>query len=206
MALFIDPDNPNMETLINDLNPTFGYCFFIDMVDSTGLKDERLSKWIIYTYNTFANISTFLFSKFKPLKSLGDALMFFIPEREMGDETPLTLYDGLVKIIYSDEPYFKPVKIGAAFCREAYEITFMRDYPDIYGKDIDLTARLLSKAESQEIIMNTEFVERVRRNYSQIANQHQFPDVPRINGPVLERFRGFRNKVEIFKTIRYVES
>lgn len=203
MSLFINPNDPNLEAQINNLIPTFGYCFFIDMVGSTELKDDRLSRWIIYTYNTFANITGFLFSKFQPIKCIGDELMFFIPERAMDGETPLTLYDCLVNIINSDEPFIKPVKISAVFCREAYEITFMRDYPDIYGKDIDLTARLASLAGSQEIIMNSEFVEKIRIEYNQILNKENFTDVPRIAGPVPQRIRGFRDEVDIFITRRH---
>lgn len=202
MSFYIDPNDPELGTKIDNLKPTFGFCFFIDIVGSTELKDDRLSKWIVSIYNTFANIKSYLFLKFRPIKSLGDALMFFIPETAMKGETPLTLYDGLIKIIYSDEPYIKQVKVGAAFCKEAYDITFFKDVPDIYGKDIDLTARLASLAESQEIVMNSDFVEKVRDEYKQILNKHQFPDVQRIIGPWYQRFKGFKDKVEFFKSMR----
>lgn len=202
MPILIDPDDPELRDKINSLTPTLGYCFFIDMVGSTALKDEQLPRWIIYIYNTFANIRSFLSVNFRPIKCLGDELMFFIPETGMGGETPLTLYDCLIKILFSDESYFRPVKIGAAFCREAYEITFFSDYPDIYGKDIDLTARLTSEAGPQELIMNSEFVERVQRSYAQTGNHLQFPDVPRIEGPIPKRFRGFVDEVEVYITRR----
>lgn len=202
MSLYIDPNDPELGKKMDNLKPTYGFCFFIDIVGSTELKDGRLSKWIIFIYNTFANITSYLFSKFQPIKSLGDALMFFIPDVAMKGETPLTLYNGLVKIIYSDEPYIKKVKIGAAYCKEAYNITFIKDVPDIYGKDIDLTFRLASVAKSQEIIMNSDFTKKVRDKYEQILNKHQFPDVQRIIGPLYQRLKGFKNEVEIFKTMR----
>ena len=84
--------------------------------------------------------------------------MFFIPETEMQDETPLTLFNGLINIVNDDEPYFKDVKIGATFCKESYDITFIEGNSDIYGKDVDLTARLATLANSQEIVMNSELL------------------------------------------------
>ncbi|MCK4815575.1 hypothetical protein KA005_07390 [bacterium] len=201
MILLIDPNDPELSKKIKNLKPTYGFCIFIDIVGSTELKDEGLSKWIMLIYNTFANINSFLFSKFQPIKSIGDALMYFISESEMKEETPLTLYDALVNIINSNEPYFKKIKIGVTYCKEAYNITFIKDNKDIYGKDIDLTARLASIAESQEIIMNSDFVKKIRDEYDKILNKHQFPDVPKIVGPWPQKFKGFKDKVEIFKTI-----
>lgn len=201
MTLYIDPNDPDLGKKIKNLKPTYGFCIFIDIVGSTKLKDKGLSEWIRLIYNTFANINSFLFSKFQPIKSIGDALMYFISESEMKEETPLTLYDALINIINSNEPYFKKVKIGVTYCKEAYEITFIKDNKDIYGKDIDLTARLASIAENQEIIMNSDFVKKVRDEYDKISSKHQFPDVPKIIGPWPQKFKGFKDKVEIFKTV-----
>lgn len=202
MSFYIDPNDPELGEKIDNLKPTYGYCLFIDIVGSTELKDQKLSKWIILIYNTFAKIKSFLFFKFKRIKSLGDALMFFIPEAEMQGETPLTLFDGLINIILSDESYFKETKIGVTYCKEAYDITFLEGVPDIYGKDIDLTARLVSIAESQEIIMNSGFVEKIREEYDRILNKNNFPYVQKIIGPWYHKFKGFKEKEKIFKVMR----
>lgn len=202
MALTITPNDPHLLNRINSLLPTLGYCIFIDMASSTAAKDARLSTWIIHIYNVFANILSFIPSLFRPIKCLGDGLMFFIPSAQLRGETPLTLFDSLVNIAVSDEEFIKPVRIGAAFCREAYEISFFPNYPDIYGKDIDLTARLASIAEPREIVMNAEFVSKVQEEYSQIFNKQQFPDVPNIIGPISQEVRGFREPVNIYKTRR----
>jgi hypothetical protein len=202
MSFYIDPNDPELGEKIDNLKQTYGYCLFIDIVGSTELKNQKLSKWIILIYNTFANIKSFLFSKFRPIKSLGDELMFFVPELEMQGETPLTLFDGLINIILSDEPYFKEVKIGAVYCKEAYDITFLEGVPDIYGIDIDLTARLVSLADSQEIVMNSEFVEKIREEYDRILNKDNFPYVQKIIGPWYHKLKGFEDKVKIFKVMR----
>ena len=85
---------------------------------------------------------------------MGDGLLFFIPESDMNGETPLILFNSLCEIINSTEAYLRHVKIGAAYCNDAYDITFIKNAPDIYGKDIDLTARLASLACSKEIRHN----------------------------------------------------
>jgi class 3 adenylate cyclase len=72
---------------------------------------------------------------------------------------------------------------------------------DIYGKDIDLTARLLSIAQPREIVMSETFVQRVRRDFETKArgNQDQFPEVNHITGPISETFRGFDTPIPVFK-------
>lgn len=202
MALTITPNDPHLIDQISSLSPTPGFCIFIDMAGSTAAKAERLSTWIIHIYNVFANIFSYIPSIFRPIKSLGDGLMFFIPSAQLKGETPLTLYGSLTNITFCTEVFIKPVKIGVAFCREAYEISFFPNYPDIYGKDIDLTARLASIAKPREIVMNAEFVSKVQAEYSQILNKHQFPDVPSIIGPISTRIKGFRERLNIYKTRR----
>ncbi len=199
MSLYIHPDVANLKEQIDALRPIPGYCFFIDITGSTEMKDMELSKWIAYIYNTFANIKSFLFSKFEPIKVLGDGMLFFIPESDMQKETPLTLFNALTNIVKEGERYFKEVKIGAAFCRSVYDITFVRGNRDIYGKDIDLTARLSGEAASREIVMNREYLDRVRSEWDRIANRSNFEEVERITGPELITIRGFTNQLEIFR-------
>ena len=199
MTLFINPEVPDLYEKIRRLNPTPGFCFFIDIVSSTEMKDEELHKWIAYIYNVFTNIQTFLYMKFRPMKSIGDCLMFFIPESDMRDETPLTLFDGLYKIITSNESYLKEVKIGAVYCRNVYNISFIEGNIDYYGKDIDLATRLLSKANSKEIVFNDEFFNRIRSEYDSISNKDNFPYIMTILGPFLERIRGFRKNILFYR-------
>jgi len=104
-------------------------------------------------------------------------------------------------MITDNEPYLAKVKISAAYCREAYDITFLRGVQDIYGKDIDLTARLMSVAESQEIVMNAPFVEQVRTEYTRMLNKEQFECVKKIRGPWPHKFKGFESEgyIDIYK-------
>ena len=202
MSLFINPYDKDLPQKVLQLKPMKGYCFIIDIAGSTELKDIDLSKWIVFIYNTFANIMGNLFMKFNPIKSLGDALMFFIPEGNMEDETPITLFHALWNIISSDEPNLKEVKIGATFCSEAYDITFVPDSIDIYGKDIDLTARLSSLAESQEIMMNFAFVEKVKEEYEKSGKSLSYPEVEQIKGPWPTKISGFKEYQNIYKVTK----
>lgn len=203
MSFFIDPDAPEFKTQIMNLKPTPGYCFFFDIVGSTELKYKSLSEWLLLIYNTFANIHSYLSLKFRPLKSLGDGLLFFIPESDMKGETPLSMFNSLCKLLNSNEPYLRHVKIGAAYCKNAYDISFIKNAPDIYGKDIDLTARLASLAGSKEIIMNSDFVEHIRAGYGyeKTGNKAQFKEVKEIVGPWPVMLKGFENYVNIYKLI-----
>jgi len=202
MSLFINPYDKDLPQKVLQLKPMNGYCFIIDIAGSTELKDIDLSKWIIFIYNTFANIMGNLFMKFNPIKSLGDALMFFIPEDNMKDETPLTLFHSLWNIISSDESNLGQVKIGATFCSDAYDITFVPDSVDVYGKDIDLTARLSSLAESQEIIMNVGFVEKVREQYDKLEDTENYSEVRHIKGPWPTKISGFADYQNIYKVTK----
>lgn len=204
MSLYIDPTDPKLKDKISRLIPTSGYCIFVDIVGSTELKDKNLTKWILFIYNTFANIIGNLFMAFNPLKSIGDELMFFIPESELKGETALSIFSALcniIKIINSNKSYLREVKIGVAYCQQAYDITFIKGTIDIYGKDIDLTSRLLSVAKSNEIIMNYEFVEQIHKKYNMIENKDQFEEVPLIVGPWPQQFKGFKKSVNIYKII-----
>jgi hypothetical protein len=197
MSIYIDPENPDFNAVIKNLRPTSGYCIFIDIVGLTEIKDRNLSTWISLICNTFTNIQSCLFLNFKPLKVLGDGLLFFIPESKMEGETPLTLFSSLCQILNSDEPYLRRVKIGAAYCKNAYDISFIKDVPDIYGKDIDLTARLASLADSKELVMNSTIVERIKTAYKGISNEIR--EVNEIIGPRPVKLKGFKRYVNIYK-------
>ncbi len=95
---------------------------------------------------------------------------------------------------------FGRTKVAIAHCEEAYDITFVRNTNDIYGKDIDLSARLLSVAQSGEIMMNERFVEEVKAEHKLAPAPDDFPDVQSIMGPWAYRFKGFQQDISIYKS------
>ena len=199
MSLYIDPYDKDLPTKVFALKPYKGYCFIIDIKESTELKDIEISKWIIFIYNTFANIMGNLFMKFKPIKSLGDALMFYIPEDDMQGETAMTLYMALWNIVNTKEEHVREVNIGAAYCERAYDITFVPDSIDIYGKDIDLTGRLMSIASSGEIVINSLFADRIFAEFKACDDKVKFAEVTQIRGPWPKMMKGFKDYVDIYK-------
>jgi len=167
-----------IENKLKKLKPTPGYCIFVDIVGSTKIKDEGVSTWVRYLGTTLSLIEAYIQPQTFPLKCIGDELMFYIPQEKMWrmGETPANLFDCLCRMVKHDDPHFKPVKISVAFCTNAYEISFVNNTPDIYGKDIDLTARLLSLASSNEIIMNEKFVKSIDSS----DNKNCFPEIKNI--------------------------
>ena len=202
MCLYIDYNDKEIIKKIDRIKPISGYCLFVDVVGSTKLKDNELKKWVVFIKNTFVNTNSMLFNKFKPIKSIGDELMFFISDGKMENEKPLTLFDSLCNIIScEDENYFKEVKIGICYCKEVYQITFIKNTPDVYGKEIDLAARLVAVAGANEIVMNEDFYEKVKEDYDSFCNNDQFPIVNNILGPWEQEFKGFKNKITIYKSM-----
>lgn len=208
MALYFDPRDADLKTKMDGLQPTPGFCIVVDIVGSTAMKDSSVKEWAAFIHNAFSYTLAFLSSSFVPLKSIGDCLMFFIPEERMraNGETALHFFSGLCTVANEADPLFREVKISAVYCRHAYEITFIPGTEDVYGKDIDLTMRLLAKAGSREIMMNEGFVDQVRANYAVASHPEQYQQVQRIVGPWPETMKGFAEQVLIYKLPRLLPS
>lgn len=149
---------PGLKNEIASLQPAAGYCIFIDSVGSTALKDSEPRIWLSRLHDIFALAKTYL-KEFQPLKTIGDAIMYYIAEEELNanDQTALTLHLGLCFLVQETAAVFGQSKAAIAHCKDAYRVTFVPGTEDIYGKDIDLSARLLSVAQPGEIIMNERF-------------------------------------------------
>lgn len=200
MSLLIDLNDPEIIRKIQELPPTPGYCILIDMVGSTALKDAEPRKWLGRIHDAFALAKAHL-KEFRPLKITGDALMYYIRDSELksSGRTVRSLFLGLCYVVQDkDEHVFGRTKIAVARCEHAYDVTFQEGVPDIYGKDIDLTARLLAVALEQEIIMNEAFTQQIQAEYK-AAPQLSSPDVPRIVGPWQYRMKGFADLVSVYK-------
>ncbi len=200
MTLYINPNDPNLKDKVESLKPTTGYCIFIDIAGSTEMKSYDINSWIILMHNTFSNIKSFL-SPLPPLKIIGDEIMFYISDEVLKKKghTPLTIFAELASIAREEEELYKDVRVGAAYCTQAYNIAFTPGAADYYGKDIDLAARLLSKAESQEIVVNEPFFKKVKSDYESIGNKDQFTEVNEVIGPYFEYFKGFNHDLAIYK-------
>jgi hypothetical protein len=92
--------NPDLASEISELQPTLGYCIFIDSVGSTELKDNEPRVWLSRLHDIFALAKAHL-KEFQPLKSVGDALMYYISEEQMRDKNQkvLDLHLGLCFLV-----------------------------------------------------------------------------------------------------------
>ena len=115
------------------------------------------------------------------------------------EENALSLFTSLCHLADEPEAVYKEIKISATFCRHAFELTFVENTNDIYGKDIDLASRLLKFADVREVVMNAAFVERVRDIYSRMDGKDCYPEVERIFGPWPQRIKGFKEQIHIYK-------
>jgi hypothetical protein len=129
--------------------------------------------------------------------------MYYVPEFVIESHGGGALSKLFLELCYvvqeEDEAAFGKTKAAVAYCSDAYEVTFQKGTEDIYGKDIDLTARLASTACKGEIIMNEPFVERLHADSKVSSISPADSDVSKITGPQRTRFKGFEEDVNVYK-------
>jgi len=199
MTLFFAPSEPDIEEKVRSLQLTPGYCVFVDIAGSTRMKDEALYRWASKIYNAFVRVQMFMPIGSFPLKSMGDALLYFIPKKEMPDtcQVSLQLFAGLASVVDDPDPVF-PEQKAAVVSGAAYELTFIRDRPDVYGKDVDLAAQLSSKAGSREVVMNRAFYDEVVADFNCIGPGGGFDEVNWIRSRGTVTLKGFDAPIELF--------
>jgi class 3 adenylate cyclase len=201
-CLLISLNNPNLKADVEALAKTPGICIFIDITGSTQMKCSSLKEWIAKIHNCFANAATIMPPQFTPIKSIGDALMYFIEDQDLRSSgySPMQIYDGLWHLATETGSEFPDVKIGAAWCEEVYPITFFAGNRDYYGIDIDLTARLQSMANSKEVVIDSRLRDKVFENYSKAGNRDQFVGVRKLEGPEEVLPKGIPHTVQIYRS------
>lgn len=175
MARYIHYKDPYSGEMLNDLNnlpKQPGTCFFMDINKSTDLKYiYGIGDWGRKLNNTFNFlIYSNHFEKYV-VKGIGDEIMLFIPDHEPGGATEGVSYYGLLEDIYSslftisnhpDGSLFLNCKVSIHYCTEVYNITFLDGMNDYYGSDIDLTARLMTKALENRIVISEKYLNKVK--------------------------------------------
>ena len=159
---FRDPKATAMTELLRSIPTCPGTCIFMDVSRSTELKYlETLVDWGRKLNNTF-NILLFAnhLEKFI-VKGIGDEIMLYIPDEELTSRASDNDYYSLVENIYSAmflirqrTEVFLTCKVAIHHCTEAYNITYFERANDYYGRDIDLTARLMSKCVENRIVLS----------------------------------------------------
>lgn len=171
---FRDPTSKEIEDKLESIPKCPGTCFFIDVINSTDIKYKtELKDWGKRLNNTFNFISFLNDLPDNVVKGIGDELMLFIPDEDLFNKTSYNNYFGLIEEIYATidnlmnypiENTFLECKVAIHYCTEVYNITFFEKANDYYGMDIDLTARLMSKAKANRIVMSEKFFTKVKND------------------------------------------
>jgi len=203
---FTDPNSTDMEEYLKGIPTSPGTCFFIDINKSTEIKyTGGLADWGRKLNNTFNFISLLNDFPDNIVKGIGDEIMLFIPDEELQKKHTIRSYYQLLEEIYStidnirNFPFpdmFLPCKVSIHYCTEVYNITFFEGVNDYYGRDIDLTARLMAKAVENRIVLSEKF-------YTQVMNDLVNLNLPVNNGCMAnvsekftEQFRGIPERTE----------
>lgn len=191
--LYADLRDADLARKLAALTPVPGYCICIDIVGSTGLKGAGLDAWVTATLEAFACVRSCLYAKFPPIKSIGDALMFFIPSDAMQSESAASLLAACCDMA-AERRIAAATRIAGVLCEEAYPITFMAGRLDYHGSDIDVAFRLLELAGPREVVID-------RRFYEAACHAGGTPLTQSFHGPWPVTIRGFNGRRDIYKYV-----
>ena len=179
---FKDPNSAEMEERLRKLPRCPGTCIFIDIVSSTEVKyTSDVSQWGKRLNNTFNFISFLNDFPDNIVKGIGDEMMLYIPDRELKKKGYINTYYSLIEEIYSTihnlqsfprQDLFYQCQVALHYCREVYNVTFLKGFNDYYGRDIDLTARLKVKTRANRLVFSEEF-------YKKVSNEMKRSHIPR---------------------------
>ncbi len=203
---FTDPTSLEIEKFLQEIPTCPGTCFFIDINKSTDLKyTGGLPDWGRKLNNTFNFISLLNDFPDNIVKGIGDEIMLFIPDDKLREKKTIQSYYHLLEEIYSTvynircfplPEMFLRCKVSIHYCTEVYNITFFKDANDYYGKDIDLTARLMTKAVENRIVLSEKFFVKVQSDLVNLGLPLNYGCLSKVSGKFLEQFRGVPESTE----------
>ena len=171
---FDDPASKELENILKGLKTCPGTCIFIDLVESTGIKYKQdIAYWGKLINNTFNFISLLNDFPDNIVKGIGDELMIYIPDDILAKKETFSDHYSIIEEIYATldniksfpvKNVFMDCKVAVHYCTDVYNITFLKGYNDYYGKDIDLSARLMSKSGRNRIVFSEAFELKVKED------------------------------------------
>ncbi|MCF8235231.1 MAG: hypothetical protein K9G67_10625 [Bacteroidales bacterium] len=195
-----NPNSTEIDKELESIPKCPGTCFFIDIVGSTVIKyTSGLKEWGRKLNNTFNFISFLNDFPDNVVKGIGDEIMLYIPDEQLEKKTTHKDYFSLLQEIYATldniknyplEDMFLQCKVAIHYCTEVYNITFLEGANDYYGRDIDLAARLTSKARANRIVMSDVFYQKVKEDYESKYSNLQSTAYHKISEKYIEDFKG----------------
>jgi class 3 adenylate cyclase len=199
-------DPEEIEKELREIPKTPGICFFIDLVNSTMIKYESgIEAWGRILNNSFNFISFLNDLSHNIVKGIGDEIMVFIPDKMMGKHPFYKDYFTVLQELYATLDNIKHFpnkgdllncKIGIHYCTEVYNITFLKGFNDYYGRDIDLTARLMSKTRTNRIVLSEAFYRKVEKDHNEKYSSYRQSVFNLISEKYLEDFKGVPQSTE----------
>lgn len=197
---YVDPNSEEMLLRLDSIPKTPGICFFMDINKSTDLKYiGGLRDWGRKLNNTFNHLIYANHLEKYVVKGIGDEIMVFIPVEELNAKTGFSTCFSILEDIYSalflinhhpDPDVFLRCKVAIHYGTEVYNITFLEGANDYYGSDVDLTARLMSKAIESRIVVSESFYIKVLSDLVSMSLPADTGCLSRISDKYLENFRG----------------
>jgi hypothetical protein len=125
--------------------------------------------------------------------------MIFIPDDILKKGTTLTNYYSILSELYStiynikNSPLkddFYNCKMAIHYCQEVYNISFLEGHNDYYGIDIDLSARLMSQAMSNSIVISDAYFQKVKSDIGGFDTGYSKELFDSISNALTKRFKG----------------
>lgn len=216
MESYIDvhtTDKEAIEKAIASLEPCRGVCLFIDITNSSRIKYEMgYKEWIMLLKNTFGILALQKKIKRHIVKFIGDAIMVFVPEEKLYNKTEsIRNFHTLLEEVYAAmdmlqmlhvRGIYMKCKAAVHYCEDIYNITFLKDKNDFYGRDIDLAARLLLKAAESKIVISEVFYRHVLQDLEHNNKPIDTGCLKNVSKVYIEDFKGIPHPTE-FRIIRH---
>lgn len=180
---------------------------FIDIVGSTAEKyNNEIEVWGKKLNNTFNFISFLNNFPQHIVKGIGDEIMLFIPDEELMKHESLNSCLALLEEIHATldniinfplPDLFMNCKVAMHYCTEVYNITFLENYNDYYGIDIDMTARLTKKAITNRIVISETFYKKVQEDLLGRSHEYTPEVISKVSDKYIEDFKGVPHPVEL---------
>jgi class 3 adenylate cyclase len=149
--------------------------------------------------NTFNFISVLNQFPNYVVKGIGDEMMLYLPDTELKNNDAFNDYLSLLGEIYATmdtlinhplKELFYECKVGIHYCTDVFNISFFEGVNDYYGKDIDSSARLMTKAKGNRIVMSEAFFEKVLLDIKEQGLNSENTVIANISNTYIEDFKG----------------
>lgn len=204
MTTFIDIHNKNIDEIqktLRHLRACCGTSLFMDITSSTEIKYEKgFKEWVLLLKNTFSLLALQNKVKNNTIKFIGDEIMIFIPNDVLLSKgysifnyytllSEIYAAIDILKMLHAGKVHLK-CKVAIHYCEEVYNITFFKGYNDYYGKDIDLTSRLISKAKENKIVISESFYQKVLQDLKNQGIAQDSEYMKYVSDKYIEDFKG----------------